>query len=337
MTTVLPRTARRLALGEVIVDLDTEQVADTAGAPRVLRPQAFAVLRHLVEHPGRLVTKDELIAAVWPDVAVTDDSLVQCIGEIRRALGDEGRAIVETVPRRGYRLAVRPSAVAPAAPRRWGRPLVLATLVFAVLGVGTWQMRSAGDDAARTPAVAVLPFVAMDATTGDYLGPGVAEDVISMLARSPDVLVVARGSSFAYGGEPRDIREIGAALGVGYVLEGSVRREGDRLRIVAQLEDAASGRHVWAERFDRAGADPWSLADEVSEKVLAALVGELGAIKRSEYAKAWGKDTATSRSTTTTCAGSTSTWRPGPPRRTTGAGGSGPKASRASRSRRSSR
>lgn len=293
MTTVEGPSARRVALGAAVIDLDSERVLDASGTPCPVRAQSFAVLRHLLANPGRVVTKDELMAAVWPGIAVTDDSLVQCIGEIRRALGDEGKAVVETVPRRGYRLAASPTPAAPvAAPRRLRALLLVVPLVLALVGLGAWRMLSASVEPARTPAVAVLPFTTTGADTGDWLGPGVAEDIISMLARSPDLLVVARSSSFAYGDAPRDVREIGEALGVGYVLEGSVRREGDKLRIVAQLEDAKTGRHVWAERFDRTGADPWALTDGVSEKVIAALVGESGEIKRAEYARAWGKDTA---------------------------------------------
>ena len=96
----------------IAADFGEEILRDRAGRRIPLRPQAFAVLRYLAEHPGRLVTKDELMAAVWPGIAVTDDSLVQCIGEVRRAIGDEAHAVVRTVPRRGYRLAL-PAEPAP--------------------------------------------------------------------------------------------------------------------------------------------------------------------------------------------------------------------------------
>ena len=175
--------------------------------------------------------------------------------------------------------------------RRWGGAVVAGlACALVILAVGGWRMLGPDREPARTPSVAVLPFVSMAGETSAYLGPGVAEDVISMLARSPDVLVMARGSSFAYGDAPRDVREIGKALGVDYVLEGSVRREGDKLRITAQLEDARSGQQVWADRFDRAGSDPWALVDEVSGKIIGAMVGEHGEIKRAQFREAWGKD-----------------------------------------------
>lgn len=281
---------RIVALGDARVDLDAERVVGPDGRVATLRPQSFAVLRLLIANTGRLVTKDELHESVWPGIIVTDDSLVQCIGEIRKALGDESRTLVETVPRRGYRLAAGSKRVRP---WTWaeGRAAAFgATLVFIALGVGAWRTMGAGEPPSDMPVVAVLPFDSMVGEAEVYLGPGVAEDVISMLARTPDVAVIARGSSFAYGDEPRDVREIGEALGADYVLEGSVRREGDKLRIVAQLEDTQTGRHVWAEHFDRVGADPWALVDEVSGRIIFALAGEKGEIKRAQFREAWGKD-----------------------------------------------
>jgi TolB-like protein/class 3 adenylate cyclase len=146
---------------------------------------------------------------------------------------------------------------------------------------------------ASIPSVAVLPFDNMsDDPKLGYFGDGVSEDIISMLARSPDLSVVARNSSFAYKGKPTDVRQVGKELNVGYVLEGSVRKDADKVRIVAQLIDAKSGEHVWAERFDKTSNDPWALQDEVTGKIIAALTGETGQLKRAQYREAWGKDSA---------------------------------------------
>src|SRR5215510_10608049 len=144
------------------------------------------------------------------------------------------------------------------------------------------------------PAVAVLPFddLSADQNLG-YLGDGVAEDIITALSRFPDLVVVARGSSFAYKGKAVDMRQVGKDLGVGYLVEGSVRKEGDKLRIVSQLIDAKTGEHVWAERFDRSGIDPWTLQDEVTGMIVSAMTGETGALKQAQYRQAWGKETAT--------------------------------------------
>lgn len=290
MTATAAPSDRIVPLGAGRVDLDAEKVVGPDGRATTLRPQSFAVLRFLVANPGRLVTKDELQEAVWAGISVTDDSLVQCIGEIRRALGDEARTLVETVPRRGYRLVTGARAAPPWSWRDGRAAAFGATLVFMALGIAAWRTMGAEEAASHTPVVAVLPFDSLAGEAEAYLGPGVAEDVISMLARTPDVAVIARSSSFAYGDAPRDVREIGAELGADYLLEGSVRRDGDALRIVAQLEDTKTGKNVWADRFDRTGADPWALVDEVSGQIIFALAGEKGEIKRAQFREAWGKD-----------------------------------------------
>ena len=123
-----------------------------------------------------------------------------------------------------------------------------------------------------------------------YFGDGVSEDIISMLARSPDLSVVARNSSFTYKGKATDVRQIRKDLGVGYVLEGSFRKDADKVRIVAQLVDAKTGEHVWADRFDKSGTDPWALQDEVTGKIIGALAGEKGQVRRAQY-DGLGKDT----------------------------------------------
>ena len=144
------------------------------------------------------------------------------------------------------------------------------------------------------PSVAVLPFddLSADQNLG-YLGDGVAEDIITALSRFPDLVVVARGSSFGYKGKAVDMRQLGKELGVGYVVEGSVRKDGNKLRIVSQLIDTKNGEHVWAERFDRSGIDPWALQDEVTGMIVSALTGEKGALKQAQYRQAWGKDATT--------------------------------------------
>ena len=140
------------------------------------------------------------------------------------------------------------------------------------------------------PSVAVLAFddLSADQNLG-YLGDGVAEDIITALSRFPDLAVVARSSSFTYKGKAVDMRQVGKELGVDYVVEGSVRKDGDKLRIVSQLIDTKKGEHVWAERFDRAGSDPWAIQDEVTGIIVSAMTGEKGALKQAQYRQAWRK------------------------------------------------
>jgi adenylate cyclase len=281
-------------LNGVTVDFAAQRVRDASGAEVPLRAQSLAVLRHLIENAGRAVSKDELIAAVWGGIAVTDDSLVQCVRDVRRALGDESQRIVRTVPRRGYRLDL-PEAMRPSAPSRRTPLFAAAALaLLALVAVVLWQtLRPPAPAAAGVPVVAVLPFENMSPDPAlDYLGRGVAEDLIAMLARAPDMAVVSALSSFPFGSTPVDPRAVGTELGAGYLLAGGVRREGDRLRLTAQLIDAETGQHLWAERFDRAGTDPLALQDEIAGRVVGALTGERGLIVRSQYRAAWGKDTA---------------------------------------------
>ena len=212
--------------------------------PVALRRKSTDVLRYLLERPGRLISKDELVNAVWPDVVVGDDSLAQCITEIRRALGQTGRACIKTVPRRGYLL----EAEAPAAPRVG--PLALP----------------------ERPSIAVLPFANMGGDPrDDYIGDGVAEDIITELSRFSQLFVIARNSSFQYDGRSIDIRQVGRELGVRYVLEGSIRRNAIQAQITAQLIDAHSGMHVWAKRYDRSLQDAFAVQNEVAREIVTVL------------------------------------------------------------------
>src|ERR1043165_9801608 len=158
-----------------------------------LRPKAFDLLRYLVEHPGRLISKDELIKAVWRRVAFTDDSMVHCFKEVRAALSDDDHRMIKTVARRCYLFA------APIGPT----------------------------------SVAVLPFVDLSnrSESIDYLGDGLAEELINALARISELKVVSRSSSFRFRGPAHDIRGIAKELKVRTILEGSVRRAGDQLRV----------------------------------------------------------------------------------------------------------
>jgi adenylate cyclase len=144
------------------------------------------------------------------------------------------------------------------------------------------------------PSVAVLAFDDLNADQKlGYLADGVAEDIITALARFPDVAVVARSSSFTYKGNAVDLRQVGKELAVDYVVEGSVRKDGDKIRIVAQLIDTKNGEHVWAERFDRVGGDPWAMQDEITGMIVSAMTGEKGALKQAQQRQAWEKGTTT--------------------------------------------
>lgn len=172
--------------------------------------------------------------------------------------------------------------------------LVLGLAILGLIGFAGYRFYlGMGGPASDTPAVAVLPFTAEGDETGNYFSDGVTEDVIAMLSRSPDLVVTSLGAAMAYKGSSVDPREIGRALNVEYVLEGSARQSNGKVRIVAQLIEVSSGRNVWSERFDREASDPWALQDEVTAQIVAALAGDRGQIKRLQYQEAWGKDSST--------------------------------------------
>jgi adenylate cyclase len=227
-----------------------------------LRRKSFELLRYLAENADRLVTKEELLKAIWPDVAVSDESLTHCVSEVRQALGDGGQVIIRTIPRRGYRFAAPVTRVAAPAPTE-PRPAESES--------GP-QAQSSID----LPCVAVLPFTNLGGDPEqDYFSDGMTEDIITELSRFSELLVIARNSSFQYKGRAVDIRQVGQELGARYVLEGSVRRSGERIRIAAQLIDAVTGAHRWAERYDRELHDTFEVQDEVARAIVMLLAAHV--------------------------------------------------------------
>jgi TolB-like protein/cytochrome c-type biogenesis protein CcmH/NrfG len=221
--------------------------------PVRLTPKALALLCFLAGRPNEVITKEELFAAVWPEVSVGDAALVTCIQELRRALGDDARRprYIETLHRRGYRFIGK---------------LAAAPLPAAV------------DDKAPAlalpdrPSIAVLPFDNMsEEADQEYFADGISEDLITGLARIHWLFVIARNSTFVYKNRAVDVKQVARELGVRYVLEGSVRRAGKRIRISAQLIDAVSGGHIWAERYDRELGDIFAVQDEITRNVVAAI------------------------------------------------------------------
>jgi TolB-like protein len=224
-----------------------------------LTPRAAAVFAMLAECAPKLVSKQELFERVWSGLAVSDDALTSCIQELRHALGDDARAprYIETRHRRGYRL-VEPVTVI-------GEAGVLDPSGVAHRHEGALPLPD-------RPSIAVLPFVNMsDDADQEYFADGMTEDLITGLSRIRWLFVIARNSTFRYGGRHPDIRLIGRELGVRYVLEGSVRRQGKRLRITAQLIDAMGGGHHWAERYDRELGDIFAVQDEITRSVAAVI------------------------------------------------------------------
>ena len=250
--------------------LDTDRRELTRGTkPVAVEPQVFDLLVHLVENRDRVVSKDDLIASVWGGRIVSDSTLTTRINAARRAVGDSGekQKLIRTIARKGLRFVgavhIQPEGVEPApAAARTGEDIREPTRSPLPLP--------------DRPAIAVLPFTNMTGDPGqEYFSDGISEDIITALSKLRWFLVISRNSSFIYKGKSVHMQRIAEELGVRYVMEGSVRRVGDRVRITAQLNDVATGSHIWAERYDRELADVFAVQDEITETVVAAIEPKL--------------------------------------------------------------
>lgn len=223
-----------------------------AGEEVALRPKAFALLACLVRNRGRIVGRDELLTAVWPDVIVTDDSLTQCVHELRRAFGAEGAGMLRTVPRRGY---LFDPATAPAGPGPAGTDHAPP-----VAGL-------------RRDGIAVLPFAlagGWDAADARLL-EGLAHDVIGRLARLRGFHVIARGSTFRLRHLAGDPQAAGGALGVRHVVTATGWLRGGRLRLPVEIADAADGGILWTGEFEAPRPDAVALIGEVADRIAHAV------------------------------------------------------------------
>ena len=242
--------SHEIDLGSAILDAHANRIFNNERNEIELRHQSREVLSVLARTPGAIVTREELISEVWEGRAVAADSVAQCITDIRRAIGDQGKKVVETVPRQGYRLMLPDFEESSSESRsRLGMLLALGTLVLGVLAGGYLITRS--DAPFAGPVVAVLPFDDFSAQPyQDVLSDAVSENIITALARFPQVLVISRRSSHQFRDSDLSVAEIARELGADFVLEGSQQLEGSQLRITAQLIEAESQSHIWAEEFD---------------------------------------------------------------------------------------
>jgi TolB-like protein len=223
-----------------------------------VEPQVFDLLVHLIRHRDRVVSKDELLASIWHGRIVSESALFNRINAARSAIGDTGeeQRLIKTLPRKGLRFVgdVREDDVV-AEVGTYTRPLPSPSLLLP-----------------DRPSIAVLPFTNLSGDPDqDYFADGLTEDLITGLAHIRWLFVIARNSTFIYKSRPVSVSQVSRELGVRYVLEGSVRRGGNRLRISAQLIDAATGAHHWAERYDREIGDIFAVQDEITRSVAGAI------------------------------------------------------------------
>jgi len=211
-----------------------------------VEPKVIEVLLCLANHAGEVLSKEEIIRVVWPDTFVSDEVLTYSISELRKAFGDDAKNphIIQTIQRRGYRL------IAP--------------------------VTQQGPAVKPQPSIAVLAFLDMSPEKDqEYFCDGIADEIINSLSRVKGLRVTARTSSFAFKGKSEDVRTMGRRLGAATLLEGSVRKAENQLRITAQLIDVEDGYHLWAERYDRELKDVFAIQDEIAHKIVQALEVEL--------------------------------------------------------------
>lgn len=276
-----------------------------------LAPKAFDLLAYLVDNAGRLVTQEEILQALWAETYVNPEVLRKYILEIRKALGDraEQPEFIETLPKRGYRFVasvrdedsieridppaspeieratehqVESEAAAPqdrdSLPedrlRTWALVSILAVIAVAaaISGYFLFARRSADAASPKNISIAVLPFADMSAANDqEYFSDGLAEQLINDLAKAPGIKVIGRSSAFQFKGKNEDARVVGRKLGVANVLEGSVRRDGDNVRITAELIEADDGFQLWSQTYDRQLKDIFAVQDEIAQSATQAL------------------------------------------------------------------
>jgi TolB-like protein/DNA-binding winged helix-turn-helix (wHTH) protein len=293
-------------------------VVGPAGIHR-LGPRPMSVLVALAERPGKVVTRNELMALVWSGVIVSDETLSRCISDLRQALGDDARTprYIETLSRRGYRLlepphpvgssaepearpgSVQASDASPAPPADPARPPRLTwprawlsfplALLFAS-GAWFYAVDEPGNEKSRSPSamaengLVVLPFASLsDDPELEYFSDGLTEELINRLTGIGALSVIARTSAFSFKDKNIDVRDIGRDLGVAYALEGSVRRQGGQVRIAAQLIDVRSGFHLFSRVYERPFEDIFAIQEHVALEVGAALEPRLAGIEVARH------------------------------------------------------
>jgi TolB-like protein/Flp pilus assembly protein TadD len=240
---------KSLKVGSWIVDPSLNSMSSDGRNVR-LEPKVMEVLLCLAQHPGETLSKEQLFQAVWPNLVVTEDVLKRCIAELRRAFDDDARNphVIETISKRGYRLVAPVSAL--------------------VTGTGT----EPAPQESVTDSIVVLPFANMSADPeNEYFADGITEEIIDALSQIEGLRVVARSSAFSLKGKYIDLRTVGEQLKVRTVLEGSVRRADNRLRITVQLVSTADGYHLWSERYDREMKDVFSIQEEIAQAIAQRL------------------------------------------------------------------
>ena len=254
------------------LDIDRQELRRGADLVAV-DPQVFDLLQYVIRNRERVVSKDDLIANVWHGRIVSESTLTSRITSARQAIGDSGehQRLIRTIARKGIRFVGEV--------QENERPGGGSTAKLPAVEQDAAPSASPGAPAPKLPdkpSIAVLPFINMSGDPEqEYFSDGITEDIITALSRLRWFFVIARNSTFAYKGKAADVKQVQRDLGIRYLLEGSVRKSGQRVRITGQLMDAVTGNHIWAERYDRELTDIFALQDEITESVTAAIEPKL--------------------------------------------------------------
>lgn len=265
----------KIVFGEHLLDPDRRELA-RGGEPVTVGPKVFDLLMYLLRNRERVVTKDDLIGAVWDNRIISESTLTSHINAVRKAIGDTGeeQRLVRTIARKGYRFVGDVQEIDASEEADQVRPHEPLAPALAL---------------PDRPSIAVLPFLNLSGDpTQDYFVDGVVEDIISALSRMSWLFVIARNSSFTYKGRAVDVKQVGRDLGVRYVLEGSLRKAANRVRITGQLVDASTGATLWSERFEGKIDDIFELQDQLTADVMGAITPQL---ERVEIERARHKPT----------------------------------------------
>jgi TolB-like protein/DNA-binding winged helix-turn-helix (wHTH) protein len=272
-----------LAFDDVVIDFAGRRLT-RAGVEQTLEPKAFAVLALLAGSPGRVFSRDEILDAVWGHRHVTPGVLNRITSLLRQALGEDAQnpRLLHTVHGVGYRFDM-PAGLEEPASKHGRKPGVraiawAAVALTTIAGVAWW----AGNERVRSaapPSLAVMAFADLSSSQDQqYLADGLAEEILDQLAQLSAIRVVGRSSSFSFKGRNEDLRVIGQKLGVSHLLEGSVRKSGDQLRVTAQLVRTADGSHLWSKTYARELRDVFAVQTEISRDVARALSVKLDAV-----------------------------------------------------------
>ena len=279
---------RSFSVGDWLIEPDLDRISRKSESAS-LRPQVMELLVFLARQGGQVARTEDILDKLWAGKFVTDGTLYNCVSELRQALanGETGQEYVETIPKKGYRLVAPVTGLdeslnhdesrADRAASKLRFAIVFSTLVLLAIAASWIVYDGDGRLSVAGNSIAVLPFIDLSASKDqEYFGDGVAEEILNVLAQVKGLRVTARTSSFQFKTQNLDVRAIGESLDVAAVLEGSVRKSGDTLRVTAQLVSTEDGFHLWSKTYERLPEDIFAVQDEIAASIVVGMREHFG-------------------------------------------------------------